>query len=235
MTTPPTNENDNATPPNNDAASVEKLQAALKAEREAHKATKAQYLAPVREALTLGDDASLDDITAALTTRLGEVDAQLKERTDALTTERDDAIARAEKIEDEWAADKITAALGSAFASSGADKQNAADFMALATPLFTVADDGRTVTRDDAPGVVPGLDPDQWIVSQLRSARPHWWALSVGGGAKGGGGIPSGMGDTSCFDPRSAKFSVTAQFAYESHYGRAAADAAIARFKGVRR
>lgn len=235
MTTPPTNENDNATPPNNDAASIEKLQAALKAEREAHRATKAQYLAPVREALTLGDDARLDDITAALTARLGDTETIVSERTATLITERDDAIARAEKIEGEWASDMITAALGSAFASSGADKQNAADFMAMATPLFTVTDDGRTVTRDDTPGVVPGLDPDQWIVSQLRSARPHWWALSVGGGAKGGGGIPSGMGDTSCFDPRSPKFNVTAQFAYEQQFGKAATDAAIARFKGVRR
>lgn len=224
------------TPPTDDpAASIEKLQAALKAEREAHKATKAQYLAPVREALGLGDDASVDDITATLGTRLGDVDAQLNERTAALTTERDEARSEAEKIKGEWSDFRVCTGLESAFSRSGAAEQNAADFMALARPLFTVADDGRIVTRDGAPNTVPGMTPDQWIVSQLRQSRAHWWPLSSGGGAKGGGNLPTVAGDTSCFDPRSPKYNITNQFAYEQRFGKAATDAAIARFKGVRR
>lgn len=227
MTTPPTDD---------PAASVAKLTEALRAERESHKSTKAQYLAPLRTLANLGDDADLDTLTSTLAARLGDADKVVSERTAALESERDEAVAKAAKIEQAYASEKVTAALDQAFAASGAQAQNAEDYLALARPLFTLGDDGQVVTRADAPNTVPGMTPDQWISAQLRQARPHWWPLSTGGGARGttGTAVPTSAGDSSCFNPRSPNHSITNQFLYEQRFGKAAADAAIARFRGAR-
>src|SRR5690606_33933857 len=94
------------TDPNTDlAASVAKLKEALDKERAEHKATKAQLLAPVRAALGLPDDAPLDSIIA----RIADVDAQLTERTAALTAERDAARSEADRIKAERNTERIDA------------------------------------------------------------------------------------------------------------------------------
>jgi len=48
----------------------------------------------------------------------------------------------------------------------------------------------RVVTREGA-GITPGLDPKSWLSDQ-RSTSSHWWAPSVGGGARGSDGKPLG-------------------------------------------
>ena len=55
---------------------------------------------------------------------------------------------------------------------------------------FEKTDDGRVITRDVA-GVVPGLTPKEWFKDQMDKS-PHWWPASVGGGSGGGGG-PRGV------------------------------------------
>jgi|GEM_PF-1114165 len=56
--------------------------------------------------------------------------------------------------------------------------------------VFEKTDDGRVITRDVA-GVVPGLTPKEWFKDQMDKS-PHWWPASVGGGSGGGGG-PRGV------------------------------------------
>jgi hypothetical protein len=60
------------------------------------------------------------------------------------------------------------------------------DAMLLAERVFEVADDGAVVTRDNV-GVTPGLAPEAWV-KDMAEKRPHWWAPSQGGGARGGAG-----------------------------------------------
>lgn len=54
--------------------------------------------------------------------------------------------------------------------------------------LFDIVD-GKVVTRTDVDGVIPGVAPDVWLGDQ-RTARPHWFPMSQGAGARGsqGGG-----------------------------------------------
>lgn len=191
------------TNPNNPTPTAEELSAQLTALR-----------AGLAKSVGLGEDAD----EAAILARLGDTESVVTAKTAVLAAERDAARTETVKIKAEWADFKITAALSEAFHRSGAMEQNAADYMALAKPLFTLGSDGGIVTRDGAPNTVPGMTPDQWIVAQLRSARPHWWPLSSGG-AKGAGGLPPSAGvDLSGF--RSGN--VTAMMSAIGTYGEAA-------------
>jgi hypothetical protein len=220
---------------NTDAQSVERLQAALANERAAHKATRAQMLAPFRTALGLGDDADAAAVLSTLGTRLGETETVVAERTAALSAERDAATTRAAEIETRWNAERIDSALSAAWERSAAIPDNRADYLALARPLFTVdAATGAVVTKADTANTVPGASPEQWILGQLQALRPHWWARSVGGNSRGGGVEVDRGGGVACFDPRSPQFSVTRQFAYEATHGAAAADRARAQFARYR-
>ncbi|MBX3357303.1 MAG: hypothetical protein KF745_02635 [Phycisphaeraceae bacterium] len=170
-------------------------------------------------------------IVSALLTKTPEAEALIAERTKALTAERDAAVAEAAKVRGERAAERIDAALSDAFAKCGAKPEHKADYLTLARGLFTVDESGRVVTRKDAADTLPGVEPAAWIVSQLRAQRPHYWPVSVGGGAAGGrNGIA--LGDTGCYNPRSPKFNLSDQSRYERRYGKAAADAAIRQYGG---
>lgn len=213
------------TSPDTDLQSVEKLKAALEKERAEHKATRAQLLAPIRTTLGLGDSASLDDITASLGTRLGDAEKIVADRTASLAAERDEAVAKAAKVEQTWAEEKIATALSAAFEKSGARPEHRDDFMLLTKGLFSVGADGRVVTREGAPSVVPGMDPAQWIQGQLKSMRSFWWPVSVSGGARGGGVMVDRGPDASCFKTGN----VTAMMSYIGTHGEQAAIAACRR------
>lgn len=57
---------------------------------------------------------------------------------------------------------------------------------------FEVDDDGKVQVKDGV-GFTPGLDPSAWL-ADLKTAKPHWWPESTGGGAKGGNGGGGGNG-----------------------------------------
>lgn len=181
-------------------ASVEKLKAALEKERQSHATAKAQL------------------------TALGDVEKIIGERTASIAKERDEAVAKAAKIEQTWADEKITAALEAAFAASGAKPEFKADYMLLAKPLFGLKD-GRVVTAAD--GEVPGMDPAQWCVARYRSLRPGHFPLSSGGGARGPSSTPPGGPDVSCF--KAGATNITEQFRLVGQCGSAAVREALKR------
>lgn len=158
-----------------------------------------EFRAGVRKALALADDA---DDTAVLSA-LGTV-----------TTQRDEAVANAEKITTERNAEKIDAAVALALGKSGIIAQNADDAAAIIKAALEVNKDGRVVTKT-APNVVPGQTPEQFIAGQLKTMRPHYWPLSAGGGVTGGG-VPVFGVNVDCFKPGGR---LTDQYALVSSLG----------------
>lgn len=182
-------------------------------------------------ASTLGIDAATatpDTVLATLTARLGDAAK--------VTTERDAALSEVAKIKGEAeaarsaaATARIDAAIQEALPRSLMRMENAPDAASLLRPMLEVTAKGEVRTKADVPNVIPGLTVADAINGHLRSARPHWWGVSVGAGAKGGGWNTSNLpGDTSCFDP--ARANLTLQLQYEARYGADAARRAAARY-----
>jgi hypothetical protein len=165
---------------------------------------------------------------------LGEdaTDEALLARAAEIAKERDEARAEAADVESRWAGERVDSALRSAFEKSGAGREHEEDFLLLARGLFEMDEKGEVRTRKDAPNTLPGIDPAAWIVAELQAKRSHWWPLSQGASAKGGGFLPSGGADDSCFDPTSRNYNFTRQLALEAKYGSDFADRARARYRG---
>lgn len=176
-----------------------------------------EFRASIRTALGLPADA--DD--AAITGAIAGVTKERDEHKSTLDTERS---ARA--------AERIESSIVNAFDRAQVDKRNLPDALALMRPLFTVDDRGRVVSKGGDTGEPAGLSPSDWVASRLPSLRSHWYPLSTGAGAKGGGFHLSSLGDTSAFDPRSPNFSVTRQYQLEVERGTRWADAARDRHRG---
>lgn len=174
------------------------------------------FRASVRSALTLGDDADDAAILAALTNT---------------AKERDEHRARADKVIAERDTERLDSGIRSALDRSRMDKRNLPDALTLMRPLFTVDEKGRVVTKGGDSGEPGGLTPDEFVSSRLTSLRGHWFPVSVGGGATGGGPSFDTLGDTSAFDPRSPNFNVTRQFALEAERGTKWADAARRKYQ----
>ena len=64
------------------------------------------------------------------------------------------------------------------------------DAVTLSVKNFEVTEDGRIITKADA-GVTPGLDPKEFFKDR-QETKPHWFPVSLGGGARGGKG-PTGQ------------------------------------------
>lgn len=189
-------------------ASVTKLNKALDAEREAHKATKTELAAH-----------ATGDVEKIVTDRLAPV-----------VKERDDAKAHAAKVAADWDAHRIDAAIGQALGKCGMIPANHEDAAAMLRGVLEVNKDGAVITKAAA-NTIAGMTIEQHVHSVMKAARPHWWPPSSGGGASGGKHSGSG-GDAACFDPRSSKFSVTAQAQFERRYGTDAARRAARQFGG---
>jgi hypothetical protein len=59
------------------------------------------------------------------------------------------------------------------------------DVVMRGSRLVELRDDGSVITKDGV-GVTPGLTPGEWLKDEMERS-PHWWPVSVGGGAQGGG------------------------------------------------
>lgn len=213
-----------------ESESVARLEKALKAERDAHAATKSkhrEWCASLYKARGLPEDATPEAFVASL----GDEEARVAERTKAIQEERDAAMQRAEQVADEWNAFRIDRALSESFSKSGMNAENMEDALALARPLFTVDEAGNVRTKPDAPNTVPGQSVESWAFGELRAKRPHWFPVSVGGGAKTPRAALVSSVDDSCFNPRSPRHNFTAQLAFEKAHGAKAADDARAKYR----
>lgn len=166
------------------AADLDRLKAALEAERAAHKETKtkgAERRTVYARTLGLAENANDEDIVAPLS---GTDHAKAVA---SIQAERDELRAKVTKIEQERDAQHVESATSSALSKSGMIPANHEDAANLIRSMLTVKD-GKVVTKDGVPNVIPGMDPTQLFHATVKTLRPHWWPSSVGGGAVGSRG-----------------------------------------------
>lgn len=83
--------------------------------------------------------------------------------------------------------------------------------------LFEVEEGTGKIITKDAPGVTPGLSPNEWL-NDMKEKAPHWWPASLGGGAGGGG--PNGGNLSNAQNPWSAEgWNLTKQGQYVKQFG----------------
>lgn len=64
------------------------------------------------------------------------------------------------------------------------------DALLMGEMVFDIDEAGRVVTKDNV-GITPGIEPSVWL-TEIKTARPHWWPESQGVGATGGAGGAGG-------------------------------------------
>lgn len=199
-------------------ADIERVQEALRKEKNDHKATK-QLLVPFEgldpetihatateleevkaqlDAIKADgtiDEAKLEPIIAA---RVAQKVAPVEREKVALTRKLDDANKKITDLGGEVTGLKTTIVTGNVERAirdaAIVEKVNGPaidDAVMRGTRIFEVSEDNRVITRDGV-GVTPGLTPKEWL-NDMKEKAPHWWPASVGGGAQGG---PKGAAGT---------------------------------------
>lgn len=230
MSTSPNNPN----PPAPTPADIERLSKALEAERSEHKETRAR-LTNLRTDLGritgLDPDAPIERIAE----RLGDTEKAITDRLAPVITERDEAVKRAQTLEQEKRSAILDSAVDRAIARSGVKAEAVEDAKLHLRAALEVNDKGEVVTKA-APGEVAGQSPDWFVVSRLRMLRSAYWEKSVGGGARGSAGNnPANAVDDRCFNVRDpANYSVTAQGAFYRKHGAEATERARRKYGGGR-
>lgn len=232
MSTTP-NPTPDGNPPAPTAADLDRLKTALEAERLAHKETKtkaAERRTVYARTLGLAENVNDEDIVAHLS---GTDHAKAVA---SIQAERDELRATVTKIEQERDAQTVESAISSALSKSGMIPANHEDAANLIRSMLTVKE-GKVVTKDGVPNVIPGMDPTQLFHATVKTLRPHWWPTSVGGGAVGSRGVsdPNGLpAGSECFNPRSSAFNVTEQGRMVRQYGPGIVARAQAKYGGGR-
>ena len=183
---------------------VEALEGTLKKERDARKAAEKESAKWKKLGDRDPDDLlKLEDENAELKTRVESgndedaiqkrIDAAvarevnpLKRKLEEVAGERDSALEKSTELSAAMINSKIDKALTTAASSVKVQGSAIADVL-MHRGKFEVTEDGKVVTRADIDGLTPGLDAESWL-SDSKESRPHWWALSAGGGATGGTG-----------------------------------------------
>lgn len=182
-------------------ADVDRVQASLLKERNAHKETRSKFerfgdldpdevfakldRIPELEAAAAGklDDAGIDEIVnkrleGVLNTKLRPLERKLA----TTEKERDEFRGGFETLKGEKLQNKIHGALDAA-ATKSKCVVTALEDIRKYSDSFEVNEDGDVVTRDGV-GVPPGMDAENWLI-EMQPKREHWWPQSVGGGAPG--------------------------------------------------
>lgn len=179
---------------------VDRLQTALKKERDDHKA--------VKDRLALLGDRKIEDVVATLD-RLPELEAaaagkiddnklneivetRIKSRVAPIEREnsrlKTDLAERDTKIQGYEGKEKtrlIHDSVREAISkNTGFQPSAVEDALVFAERMLEINEDGRVVTRDGV-GVTPGIDSTVWL-TEMQSKKAHWWGPSMGGGSQGG-------------------------------------------------
>ena len=188
-------------------ADVDRVQEALRKEREDHK--------EARNKLSAWSDLEPDEVRKKLDRynelevlargKSEEIESKLEELTEARVRTRLSPVERelnslrakhaeAEKMIAEFSAQARRRSIHDKIREQ-ADKlkvraEALPDVLLLAEAVFDVTEDGGVLTKENSFGINPGLSPDAWL-ADMQQARPHWWPTSSGGGANGGAGSGS--------------------------------------------
>jgi hypothetical protein len=191
-------------------ADVDRVQEALRKEREEHKKAKEQGRGALgaEEAQKLRDE--LEDAKAKLEVagdpkKLDEaVEKRLAVRMRPLEREierlKTELSGREQKIAELDGAAKRRTIVDAVRAATAGEKgikiidTALADIEFLAPTVFEVGDDGSVRVRDGAPGFTSGFSPRDWLAEvQTAGSRKHWFPANQGAGARGSeGGAGSG-------------------------------------------
>lgn len=185
---------------------VDTLSESLRKERNDHKTTKQKYnfldgldLADVQARLS-----KYDELEVAAAGKIDDkkletmVNARLKGITDPLERDKKKlnedltaATSTVKQLQDTLLRRDIGDSVRSAAMKDKVVDTALEDVMLVANSIFTRTEDGRIMTKDDLPGVTPGLEPSAWL-GEMKERRPHWWPASQGAGANGGDGKGGG-------------------------------------------
>ena len=193
-------------------ADIDRVQQALVKERSDHKAAKDKLVAfgdvdpatiPVLQEELTEAKAKLEAVTAEGKDKIEAVQAQIDaaiNRAVGPVTRDKDALARqldaakktvAEKdaeiatVKQERQQERVRNTLRDAVISAKVVPTAIDDAVLVGETMFELVD-GKLVTKSDI-GLTPGLNPKEWA-KDMEEKRPHWFALSQGGGAQGGKG-----------------------------------------------
>lgn len=182
-------------------ADVERVQDALRKEKNDHKETKAKLgrwagleFDDVRQKLD-----RFDELEAAAADKLDEkkingiVEARLKGRLAPVERERDEIKAKLDQTTQEVSALRsersrniIRSELRRAAVSAKVVDTAIDDILDLGERVFQIEEDGSVRVKDSV-GFTPGVNPEVWL-KDMEPKRPHWWPASQGGGARGSNG-----------------------------------------------
>jgi hypothetical protein len=185
-------------------ADVDRVQAALKKERDARAALEAKVKGvdfgertaeEVQEILDSVDDlraradagGKLDDETKSKVARIREIEASSKKAQREYEKVKAEAAAagqRAAELEATIRRSTLQSEVTKAATSLKMRPEAHEDAAVIAERIFQFGEDGKPLTAD-------GLDPAAWL-SGMKEKRPHWWPESTGGGAGGNSGGAGG-------------------------------------------
>lgn len=132
------------------------------------------------------DDAQKEEI---IQKRIEAAKRPLERKLAELEKERDEYKGQTEELVTQRMVDRRESHMRKAATAAGLRNEAIEDAI-LYADHFEENDEGKFVTKEDVPGVTPGLDAEVWF-SEMKDKRPHWWPASQGGGAEGNrGGSP---------------------------------------------
>jgi hypothetical protein len=121
-------------------------------------------------------------IDAALARKLGPVERERDELRGKLGEEQ----SRVKELSGTITRGRIEAEVLRAARAAKVVPEAIDDVLFRAERVFELSDDGKVSTRDQV-GVTAGLEPQAWL-SEISTKTPHWYGMTVGGGAKGSSG-----------------------------------------------
>jgi len=180
---------------------VVNLQEALRKERSDHKKVKLDLkaysaLGDPDEALAkldridelesaAGDKIDENKINEMVETRMKTKTAPLERQIATLTSERDEAVARASKYEEQNTTRTVSDALREAAIAENVRPDAVDTVVTLGVSRFNLDGDTNTVI-----GAEDGIEPQQWV-GTLKESHGFLWQQSAGAGGQGGGGSAS--------------------------------------------